>query len=371
MRKCVFLLVPVFLLIGGCGGGSSPRFTKEELAHMPLAQRGGLPEPSGGFVLAVGGETITSDEILTGRLLEYFRPVAQGADFESFKAQAGPELEQLLVARISNILLYQEARKDFGEQIDERLEKLAEAEVRRFIVSFEGDYARAEEALKEMERDWASFKEYKKREILSQSYISTKLPEDRAITYGEIVERYKEMKDEFFVRRAVLRFWLIDIKPAKLEVADPNQNRLEKAEELADELMGRLRAGEDFGELAKRYSNGHRAMFGGLWKPVEPGSLAKPYDILAGEAKRIKPGQIAGPIKAGEHIFIMKLEDKRARSFEPFEDVQSQVEAQIFSERRKKAVDEFSAELVEQAVLAEKDAFIDFCLREICRICNR
>lgn len=162
------------------------------------------------------------------------------------------------------------------------------------------------------------------------------------------------MKDEFFFRRAVLRFRLIDIEPAKLEVTDPNQNRLEKAEELADELMGRLRTGEDFGELAKRYSNGHRAMFGGLWKPVEPGSLAKPYDILAGEAERIKPGQIAGPIKAGEHIFIMKLEDKQSAGFEPFEDVQSQVEAQIFFERRKKAVDEFSTSLCGKRLLPKR-----------------
>jgi len=369
MRKCVFLLA--ILLIGGCSVGSASRFTEEELAHIPLAQREALPEVSGGFVLSVGSETIASDEIITGRLLEHFRPVAQGADFESFKARARGGLEQLLAVRVSDILLYQEARRDFGEQIDERLEKLAEVEVIRFVAGFGGDYARAEEALKEMGMDWADFKEYQKKMILSQSYIASQLPKGRSIAYSELVDCYNEMKEEFFVKPAMLRFRLIDIQPEKLEMEDANKPGLEQAKKLADELMKRLRQGEAFGELAKQYSNGHRAMFGGLWKPLQPGSLAEPYDILAGEAERIKPGQIAGPVEAGEHIFIVKLEEKRQRSFEPFEKVQSQIEARILFDRRKKAVDEFSAKLAEQAAIVEKDEFIDFCLEKIYRVCNR
>ena len=85
LRQCAFLLVLVLLLIDGCGGGSKPKFTEEELARIPFAQKTGLPEASGGFVLAVGGEIVTSDEII-GSLIEHngvlvslkerFRPIA-------------------------------------------------------------------------------------------------------------------------------------------------------------------------------------------------------------------------------------------------------------------------------------------------------
>ncbi len=370
MRKCAFLSVSALLLIAACGSSDELRFTEEELARIPLVQRKGLPEASGGFVLAVCGETITSDEIIAP-LIEHFRPFAQSSDFVTFKKQARPQLEQVVVTRVSNILLYNQAKKQAGEDIDELLEKAAEAEVRKFVVSFEGDYARAEQALKQDGMDWASFKEYQKKMILSQSYIASELPEDRPITYSELMDCYNDVKDEIFTTLAKLKFRLIDIQPEKLEIDDPNANRQEQARELADELVGRLQAGEDFGELAKQYSHGHRRMFGGLWKHLEPGSLAEPYDILSAEAERLKPGQIAGPIEVDEHVFIMKLEEKQAKSVKPFEKVQKELEAKINFDRRKQAVDEIGVKLIQQAELGEKDAFVDFCLKEIYRISNR
>jgi len=366
VRKWCYLLALALLWLGGCRS-KQKSLTEAELEGIPLAQRDGLPTPSGGFVLAVGGETITSDEVIAP-VMEHFRPIAQASDFQRFKEQARPGLEQILVNRISDILLYKQAKRDAGEQIDEALEKAADAEVRRFVVSFGGDYARAEEAIKQMGFDWQSFKEYHKKMILSQSYIVSQLPEPEPVTYSELLNRYNEIKDEFFRRPAMLTFRLIDIQPAKLKVTDPNQTRLEKARDLADVLLGRLREGEDFGELALVYSHGHRAMFGGLWKPVQPESLAKPYDILALEAEKIAQGKIAGPIKADGHFFIMKLEEKRTKSFEPFQNVQKQVEARIILDRRRQAVDELQARLVQQAELGQRSEFIDFCLEKIYRM---
>ncbi len=114
-------------------------------------------------------------------------------------------------------------------------------------------------------------------------------------------------------------------------------------------------------DLSKRY--GKEA--GGLWKPVEPESLAGPYGLLAVEARKMKPGDIAGPIGAGDHIFIMKLESKRERNYEPLDKVQKELEAQINLERRKEAIDRLGESLVEQAQITEKDRFVDFCLERI------
>ncbi len=370
MHKVVFLPVCVILLFGGCGASDKPRFSKEELAKIPLAQKDGFPEATGGFVLAVGGEAITSDEIVEP-LAEYFRPAAQTNDLWQFKASAGGRLKKLVLTKVTNILLYNEAKKHLGENIDEALEKAVEAEVRRFIVSFEGDYAKAERVLKEMGMNWADFKEYKKKEIINQSYIASQLPDEQPVTYGELMSRYNEMKEEIFSTPATITFRLIDIDSAKLEAAGANQGRLDKAKELAMELRLELLMGEDFADLAKKHSHGHRAVFGGLWKPLQPSSLAEPYDVLAGEAEKIELGQIAGPIEAGEHIFIMKLEEKQVTNAEPFEKVQKEIEQTIKLERRKKAVDELEAKLLRQAALSNIDAFIDFCLEEIYRINNR
>jgi len=369
MRRCAFLIVSALLLMCGCAE-DKPRFTEEELAQIPLPQKEGLPAPSGGFVLTVSGETVTSDEIVEP-LMEHLRPIAQRNNFEQFKAQARASVEQVLIARVSNILLYKQAKKQAGEQVEDALEKAAEAEVRKFVISFGGDYAKAEEALKERAMDWRSFKKYQKRMILSQSYLASKMPAGKPITYSDLMEYYNSKKEQLYSTPAVLKFRLIDIEAGKLEVAEPNRSQLEQARELAYGLAARIRTGEDFGELAKTYSHGYRASFGGLWKRLEPDSLAEPYDILATEAEKMEPGQIAGPIETDEHIFIMKLEEKRQRSVEPFEKVQKEIEAEIRLDRRKEAVDEFGAKLVEQAAIGDKDKFIDFCLEKIYQISNQ
>jgi len=368
MHKCFFLLPLLLLLAGGCGG-SKPELaeSKSELSYL---QKELLPECSGGFTLSVGSETITSDEIVLP-WIEHFRPIAQRSDFERFKKQVRPEIEKIVTSKVSDILLYRQAKKQAGEGIDDRLEKAADAEVKRFVVGFGGDYARAEEELKRSGMDWASFKEYQKKMILNQDYIRRQLPEHSPVTYSELLDCYNDMKDKSFAIPAMIKFRLIDIEPAKLELADSNQNRLDESQRLAENLVERLRSGEDFGELAKQYSHGHRRAFGGLWQQLEPGALAEPYDILATECEKTQPGQLAGPIEVKGHIFIMKLEAKQAEGFEPFEKVQSQVETRILLNRQKQAVDDLSAKLAHQASLEQSDEFIDFCLKKIYRISNQ
>ena len=373
LRQCVFLLVLVLLLIDGCGGGSRRKFTEEELASIPFAQKTGLPEASGGFVLAVGGESITSDDII-GSLIEHngevlplierLRPIAQTTnDFERFKEEARRDVNDVLTNRLSSILLYQQAKRQAGEDIEEALERLAEAEVRKIVVSeFGGDDAKAEEALIQMGMDWQSFKERQKKLILSGFFVASQLPRAGPITYSELLDCYNEMKDEFFLRPPTVKFRLVDIEAAKLKVADPNQSQLERARELADELFGRLQAGEDFGELAEEYSE---VSFIDHSDGVQPENLEKPYDVLATEAERIEPGQIAGPIEAGEHIFIMKLEERRAKSFKPLREVQREVETKIMLDRQEQAREEMMAKLVQQTAIGQRSEFIDFCLKKI------
>ena len=370
MRKYRFLLVLAVLSVAGCGGRDEGKFSEEEMAAMPLAQREGLPEASGGFVLAVGGETISAKEIMTERVLEYYRPVAQRSSLEQFKQQARGPVEQIVVARVSDILLHQKAKQRAGDNIEDRLEKVEDRKVREFVASFGYNHAKAEEALKARGMDWKEFRKYQRRLLLSQSYIASQLPEQTSVTYSELLDGYNEMKEQVFAKPAEIMFRLIDIEVAKIELNDPNKSRLEQAKGLAEGLVREIENGQDFGELARRHSHGYRASLGGLWKPVQPGSLAEPYDVLAIEAERMEAGEIAGPVEAGGHVFIMKLEEKAAKSYEPFEEVQKEVEATIHLDRRKKALDELNRKLVEKAVARDRDRFVDYCLEEIYRVSN-
>jgi len=369
MRERAFLSVLMILLIGGCGSNKA-ELEEAELRRAAIKRKIAVSERAGESVLVVGGDIITSSEVIQS-LLAHFNPVAQKSNLKEFKRWAGPQIEEVVMDRISEVLLYQEAKRQAPDNIDEALEKAADMEVRKFILGFGGNEAKAEEKLKQIGMNRKSFKENRKKYIITQWYIASKLPENKPVTYSGLIKCYEHMKEQSFAIPAKLQFRLIDIQPAKLQISDPNQSRLEQARKSANELARQIRAGADFGELARQYSHGHRQAFGGLWQPVQPKSLAKPYDILAAEAEKIKQGQIAGPIETEGHIFIMKLEEKQTKSYKSFEEVQRQIKEKIIIDRRKEAIDKLDAELMRQVVLSGKDEFIDFCLEKIYEMSNQ
>jgi peptidyl-prolyl cis-trans isomerase SurA len=361
MHKLTFLLVAVVLALSGCGGGE--KVTEESLAGVPQPVREGLPEPSGGVVLAVNGETITAEEIIAP-LSNHFSGFAKAADLALFRSAVRPQVEKFLADRVYEVLLYQQAKKTAGEQIEQQLDKAADKEVRNFVVGFGGDYAKAQDALQAQGMNWDDFRKWKKKMIMSQSYLQQKMPESKPVTYTDLVEYYNQIKDAEFAREAKIQFSLIDVMPAKIEAAE-GQTAEAAARKLAQEVVQRAKAGEDFAELAKKYSHGHTAAYGGLWKKLSPDSLAAPYDRLAEAAEGMRPGDIAGPIEAGEHIFIMKLEDKQTGGYMPFEDVQRDVEARLKLDRQRKAWEEATHRIFRQASLGDRDQFVDFCVDQV------
>ncbi|MBN2020258.1 MAG: peptidyl-prolyl cis-trans isomerase [Sedimentisphaerales bacterium] len=358
----------ILVLSAGCQ--EKAKFTAEQLANMPLAKRDDLPEPSGGFTLAVGDVTVTAEEVI-GPVFEKLAQAAQQSDFERFQHLAGRVIEQQLVLRISEALLYSTAKKDAGENIDAELDRATAAEVKRFVMDFGGDYAKAEEALKQMGMDWGRFEQYQKRKILSQSYIAQQLSKEQPITYSEMQAVYDETKNQLYTTPGVLQFRLIDIDPARIKDIEPNKSGSEQARELAAQLFNRIKDGESFEQLAKKYSHDHRAPQGGLWRKVDPTSLAPPYDVLADKAESMKPGDVTDVIENQGRLFIMQLVEYQPKSVEPFEKVQNQVKARINFDRLRKRLDKFNADLMQQASTADKAKFVDFCVHEIYRLANK
>ena len=378
MCRFICLLVFMLLLLGGCDSDKS-RLKEAEVERLAVTQKIELVEAAGGFVLMVGGETLTSDEIIDTRTRlsglfispkEYFGPLAQANELELFKERAKEQLEEILMAKISNILLYQHAKRQAGANIDEALENAAENEYRTFVLGYGGDQARADEELKRMLMDKKSFKEQVKKNILIQEYRRSKLPDYRPVTYRELMDCYNRIKNKYFARASKIRFRLIDIQPDKLELEDPNDDPWRLGNKMANELLRLIKSGEDFGELAKKYSHGDWRDFGGLWRSLQPSSLAEPYDILAVEAEKIEQGEVAGPIVTKQHIFIMKLQEKQIAGYEPFEEVQELVEEKILLDRQNEVTEKLNAEIRQQAKLSKTDKFIDFCLEKIYRISN-
>ncbi len=375
------LSMVALIALAGCEADKPTTLTQKDLERIAITQQKiDLVEAAGGMALVIGGETITSDEIIRWPVeygetsvsaLTQLKPLAQTANLDEFKTRARQELEDILMTRITDVLIYQLAKDKRGDEIDEALDKAADSELRQFIMLRGGDDAKADADLREMGIDRKRFKELRKRALLVSDYVGAQLPLEQPVTYRQMIAKYDELKDEYFSVDSQLEFSLIDIQPTKLKVEDPNVDRLVEAKKLADRLVRRINAGEDFAELAKEYSNGPMAVFGGKRKPLSPDSLVSEYRVLVEAADGAESGEVVGPIETLGHIFIMKLHKKLIGGYKPFVEVQDVVKKAVLIERQNKVTQTIYDQLSTQAKKGLRDDFINFCLEKIHELANR
>ncbi|MCK5565247.1 MAG: peptidyl-prolyl cis-trans isomerase [Planctomycetes bacterium] len=362
LKMFVFCVVlSVLLFSGGCSNRKETgKFSDEQIESFPLARRGDLPAPSGGLVLSVGTETVTSDEIVVP-LVDRLTPLAIRSDYDEFVKQAGPLIASAVKDKVVDMLVYKRARSDAPDNIDRMIEKAVEGETNRFIARYGGNYAEAEKALKKGGMDWNRFKEYQARMILTQSYMQKEIPDDLPITHGELIDYYNMVKAEKYQQPGYIEFRLIDIDVEKVAVAE-GADKKRVALDKADEIVAKINNGDDFGELAKRYSHGHKAAAGGLWQRVSLDSLAEPYSIIESLCHEMPAGQFTGPIDYKGHLFIVKLEAKQTENNVPFEQVQKDIETELKFVKRRILFDKMITGLVAQANIPNMEGFIDFCI---------
>lgn len=364
----VLIITGLCITLSGCRSKMPQgKYTEEQMKTIPYANKYELPEATGGMTLGIYSESITVDEIL-GYVEQSLKPYAEKTDRKTFEKEAKPFIRETIKGKVTDILLYQEARKVAPANIDETIDKAVDSEVARFVAGYDNNYALAEKAIKQMGMDWKSFRDYEKKLILTQSYVSSTLKEDKRFSYRDLLDYYESVKDQQFSVIGTITFSIIDIVPDKLTANQVHEGEtLETAaERIAKELLDRINAGGDFSELAKQYSNGPFARQGGKLEPVtlESNSLAEPYATLEKQAVQMQPGQTKGPIVLDGHVFLVQLDALQQGRVTPFADVQKQIEQQLQFLYHQKQYQDLVQKLILKTDLVQLERFADFCTIE-------
>jgi hypothetical protein len=131
---------------------------------------------------------------------------------------------------------------------------------------------------------------------------------DSAITDDELRDLYAEQEIGLEVRaRHILLTMPTDATPA---VRDSIRN-------LAQELRQRAAAGEDFAELARRYSQDGSAQQGGDLSFFGRGQMMAPFEQAA---FALQPGEISDVVETPLGLHVIKVEDRRQPPFEEIVD---------------------------------------------------
>ena len=362
----IVLLSAAMVVCVGCGGKRKyGKYTEKQMQQIGLANKYDLPAPSGNsMVLGVHSETISSDEILTFTE-QTLKPAAGQMDKAAFNTQARPFVQNVIREKITNILLYQQARRTAPDTIDDMLDKAVKGEVDRFVASCGNNYALAESKIREMGMDWRSFKEYQKKMIMTQSYLSSTLKNEMRFSQQDLRDYYAQNKDAVFCQKGQVGFSLIAIWPERLtaEQVVEGESPQTAAKRIAGDLIKALEEGADFAELAKQY-HGDLAAIGGKVLPVEPGANAMPdpYNSLETTAIGMQIGPIEGPIEIDGHLFILKLDTLVVADCKSFNEVKQLIEWTLLDLHNQQQHTELVNKLIMNSDLAEMERFTEFCV---------
>lgn len=347
-------------VVAGCRSGNE--FVADNYIPAEPADTADFPNPDGGFALAIGSDTLQADHMVLP-VLEHFRPHARQMSFVQFSQNFRPQIQQMVTNEIISFLMYQQAGRQLDSGMDRNLNKMLDGEMRRFVDSFDGDYAKAEQQLAQMGMDWQDFRRHQRKMLITRSYLSSRL-KDQPVTYRQLRERYERVKDRRFAVQCAVEFSLIEIRPDRLDRTD-GLSPGEKARQLASQLREKLDKGADFAELAKEYSHDFAAGGGGRWEKINPDSLAPPYDMIAQKAMELETGDITGPIAAAGRFFLVRLEGKQQGGYQPFEQVQQKLKDEILDERHDQQLNELAGKIAQYANPQKKAEFIDYILARI------
>jgi len=169
---------------------------------------------------------------------------------------------------------------------------------------------------------------------------------DREIRYRvtvsptEVTEAYQKHLQEFKVPAAVQAAVIVIRPKDAFDVA--------RAQDLANSLHDQLVKGEDFYDLARRYSDGPNAKMGGRLGFLEQGKSLKEIDQIL---FALKAGDISPVVKLSSGFHLFKIESIRPVRQATLEEVQNQIQEQLFRQRMSGRYEDWIKKLKEKAYI--------------------
>ena len=112
-----------------------------------------------------------------------------------------------------------------------------------------------------------------------------------------------------------------------------------KAKAKAEEVLTKIKKGEDFSKLATEVSDDPGTKDkGGDLDFFSKGSMVPAFEEVAFS---LKPGEVSGIIETEYGYHLIKMEEKKDAHLEPYENIKDKVKDQALQEMRKAAVTEF------------------------------
>jgi peptidyl-prolyl cis-trans isomerase SurA len=198
--------------------------------------------------------------------------------------------------------------------------------------------------------NWDDFKNNIRNKLLTQEVIRREVGSHINIGRDESMKYYEEHKKEF------VKPELVALRAIEISTAGKNDTDLAELKKKAEDLLTRIKEGEDFAAIAKRFSEGSTAQQGGYLGTYKRGELSKQ---LEDQVFTMKKNQLTDVIETKQGFLVLQVLERYEAGEQPFEKVEPEIMDHLYSERMEPALREYLKTLREQSYVVVKPGYQD------------
>jgi peptidyl-prolyl cis-trans isomerase SurA len=325
------------------------------VAKKPVpAKKPAAVSPEGGTVVEeivarVNNEVITRSEFEHSKL-----SAADDAKQECQNHCTPEQLKQLtedheknaLRDLIDQSLLVQRA-KDMGISAEpEVIKQLDQIRIENKLPSMEA----LETAVSGQGMNWEDFKNNIRNGLLTKKVISSEVGSHINISKDDIQKYYDEHKQEF------VRPEQVALRSIEVNTSGKSEAEVAELKKKADTALKRVQDGEDFGEIAKRYSDGSTAKQGGFLGRYKRGELSKELEDVVFKMKR---NDLTEVMETKQGFLIMQVLEHYDEGEQSLATVENEINEKLYEQRMEPALREYLKTLREESYVVIKPGYQD------------
>lgn len=213
--------------------------------------------------------------------------------------------DDVINERLLEQLIDQEVRRQHARQLGVSVDPGSVNRAIEQIASNNNmDSLRFRETIRQQGYDYDRFRDNIEEELLLQRLIERDVQSRIRVSQQEIDDFVDAAKNDVAERQ---RYRISHILIAVPAAADDTQ--LKEATNRAEQVLVRLRAGDDFAQVAAASSDGARALQGGDlgWR-----TLQELPEFLSSAVRDLEVGSLAGPMRSENGLHVVQLSDKQS-----------------------------------------------------------
>jgi peptidyl-prolyl cis-trans isomerase SurA len=237
--------------------------------------------------------------------------------------------------------------KDMGLSVEpEVIKKLDQIRIQNKLDSMED----LEKAVTSQGINWEDFKDNIRKGILTQRVISQEVGSHINISKEDVEKYYNEHKKDYIRPEQVALREIVVSTEGKKDAELPD---LKKKAETA---LKRVKDGEDFGEIAKRFSDGTTAKQGGFLGIYKRGELSKELEDIV---FKMKKNELTDIMDTKQGYLLLQVLEHYDEGEQPLNKVENEITDKLYTERMEPKLREYLKTLREQSYVVIKPGYQD------------